>query len=100
MGILQELLKDIPLPKMAGVKQQFDTAQIDDLKAALEQELQQDYFRQSVKPDMEIAIAVGSRGIDRIVELTAVTVAFLKQAGAKPFIVPCMGSHGGATDEG
>lgn len=100
MGILQELLKDIPVPKMAKVKVKFDDAKIDDLDFVLMEKLQREQVVKSIKPGMEIAIAVGSRGLDRIIELTAVTVKFLKSLGAKPFIVPSMGSHGGATAEG
>lgn len=100
MGILQELLKDIPIPKMAKVKVHFDNHQIEDLGSELWAKLQQEHIRQTVKPGMQIAVAVGSRGLDRIVELTAVTVKALKEAGAEPFIVPSMGSHGGATAEG
>ncbi|OIK09031.1 hypothetical protein BIV60_25055 [Bacillus sp. MUM 116] len=100
MGILQELLKDIPVPKMAKVKVKFDNKKIDDLGQALSEKLKRDVITNKIQPGMEIAIAVGSRGLDRIVELTAVTVQFLKGLGAKPFIVPSMGSHGGATAEG
>ncbi|MFZ7946456.1 MULTISPECIES: lactate racemase domain-containing protein [Bacillaceae] len=100
MGILQELLKDIPVPKMAKIRVKFDDKEIADLGAVLKEKLQQEHIRKTVKPGMEIAIAVGSRGLDRIVELTAETVQFLKELGAKPFIVPSMGSHGGATAEG
>ncbi|MGG3280537.1 lactate racemase domain-containing protein [Paenibacillus solani] len=100
MGILQELLRDIPIPKMARVKVHFDNHQIEDLGSELWAKLQQEHIRQTVKPGMQIAVAVGSRGLDRIVELTAVTVKALKEAGAEPFIVPSMGSHGGATAEG
>ncbi|MGN7166402.1 lactate racemase domain-containing protein [Paenibacillus cellulositrophicus] len=100
MGILQELLKDIPIPKMAKVNVRFNDEQIVDLGSELRAKLRQPHIMEKVKPGMEIAIAVGSRGLDRIVELTAVTVKALKDAGAKPFIVPSMGSHGGATAEG
>lgn len=100
MGILQELLKDIPIPKMARVKVNFENSMIEDLGSALWAKLQQEQIQQTIKPGMKIAIAVGSRGLDRIVELTAVTVKALKDAGAEPFIVPSMGSHGGATAEG
>ncbi|MEC0174086.1 lactate racemase domain-containing protein [Paenibacillus favisporus] len=100
MGILQELLKDIPIPKMAKVNVRFNDEQIVDLGSDLGAKLRQAHIMEKVKPGMEIAIAVGSRGLDRIVELTAVTVKALKEAGAKPFIVPSMGSHGGATAEG
>jgi hypothetical protein len=100
VGILQDLLRDIPIPKMAKVKVKFDDRKIDDLASALKEKLQQEHIQTTIQPGMEIAIAVGSRGLDRLVELTAVTVQFLKEMGAKPFIVPSMGSHGGATAEG
>jgi hypothetical protein len=100
MGILQDLLKDIPLPKMAKVKQHFDSSKIDNIEEALIEKLHKDHIVQKIQPGMEIAIAVGSRGMDSLVEVTALTVKFLKELGAKPFIVPSMGSHGGATAEG
>jgi len=100
LSILEELLKDIPIPKMVKVRQNFDSTCIENLEAALRDELNQEKIKSNVKPGMEIAIAVGSRGVDRIVDITAITVKFLKELGAKPFIVPSMGSHGGATAEG
>lgn len=100
MGILENLLKDIPLPKMAKVMQQFDDTKIENLEQEIKEKLQLDSIQKKVKPGMEIALAVGSRGMDRLVEITASTVQFLKDLGAKPFIVPSMGSHGGATAEG
>lgn len=100
MGILQELIKDIPIPKMAKVKVHFDNSKIDDVGSELWAKLQQEHIQQTIKPGMKIAVAVGSRGLDRLVELTAVTIRALKEAGAEPFIVPSMGSHGGATAEG
>jgi hypothetical protein len=98
MGILQELLQDIPVPKMVKVKQTFDKSQVEDVSGTLKAELEK--VKDTVTPGMEIAIAVGSRGVDRIVEITAITVQFLKDLGATPFIVPSMGSHGGATGPG
>ena len=53
-----------------------------------------------IKPGMSIAIAVGSRGVNQIEAITRTTVEFLKELKAEPFIVPSMGSHGGATAEG
>ncbi len=45
----------------------------------------------------DIALAVGSRGIDRLPELVRALVGLIQSSGGKPFIVPAMGSHGGAT---
>ncbi len=53
-----------------------------------------------IKKDSSIAIAVGSRGIDNLPFVVREIVDFVKGQGAKPFIVPAMGSHGGATAEG
>lgn len=100
MGILQELLKDIPIPKLIKVEQEFESFQIDNLSEALQLELNKKDIKAMIHPGMEIAVAVGSRGLDRVVEMTKVTIQFLQSLGAKPFIVPCMGSHGGATAEG
>ncbi len=100
MSILDELLKDIPVPKMMKVRQSFDDTKVDDVDQALNDALQKEEIRKTVKPGMEIAVAVGSRGVDEIVTVTKRTVTFLKELGAKPFIIPSMGSHGGATAEG
>lgn len=100
MGIIEELLKDIPLPNMMKVRQSFDDTKLEDVDSALNEALQKEEIRKTVKPGMEIAVAVGSRGVDQIVNVTKRTVTFLKELGATPFIVPSMGSHGGATAEG
>ncbi len=53
-----------------------------------------------VKPAMRIAVAVGSRGVAELPLIVATVVGELKGLGAAPFIVPAMGSHGGATAAG
>lgn len=100
MDIIQQLLKDIPLPKVMKVRQAFNDEKLDNVDDVLREVLEQERIQKTVKPGMEIAVAVGSRGVDQIVEITARTISFLKELGAKPFIVPSMGSHGGASAEG
>ena len=100
MGILQDLLMEIPVPRMAKVRVSFDNACIKDLARELSDQLNREEIKKLIRPGMEIAVAVGSRGIDRISEITAITIKFLIEMGAIPFIVPSMGSHGGATAEG
>ena len=53
-----------------------------------------------IRDGMRVAIAVGSRGIADIDVVTKTTVNYVKQQGGIPFIIPAMGSHGGATPEG
>ena len=53
-----------------------------------------------IRPRSRIAIAAGSRGIDNLAVLVKEVGAYLKERGAEPFVVPAMGSHGGATADG
>lgn len=53
-----------------------------------------------LKPGMKIALGVGSRGIANLQTIVAATIAILRAAKCEPFIVPAMGSHGGATPKG
>ncbi len=100
MSIVNELLRDVPIPKVVKVAQRFPSSALDDIETALRQELAKDEISRLVKPGMRIALAVGSRGMDRVAVLARVTVGELKKWGAQPFIVPAMGSHGGATAAG
>jgi hypothetical protein len=49
---------------------------------------------------MKIAVGVGSRGISNLHSIVKAVVEVLDTAGARPFLIPAMGSHGGATPEG
>ena len=53
-----------------------------------------------VKPEANIAIAVGSRGIDNLAAIVSTVANYVRARGAHAFVVPAMGSHGGATAEG
>jgi uncharacterized protein (DUF362 family) len=80
---------------MIPVRQKFPASPPLDVRAELRRR-----FRPSVKPGARIAVGAGSRGITNLAAVVAETIAILKDAGATPFIVPAMGSHGGATPEG
>jgi hypothetical protein len=54
----------------------------------------------AIEPGMTVAVGGGSRGLTARVELLRGTIAALHELGAKPFVVPAMGSHGGATADG
>lgn len=53
-----------------------------------------------LRPGMRIAVGVGSRGIANLAEIVMAVFDRIRAAGAEPFIVPAMGSHGGATPSG
>lgn len=100
MGIIQELVKDIPLPRMIKVRQTFPSHEVTDLVRTIKAQFENPEIEKKVKPGMKVAVAVGSRGVARIADVAEAVVAELKRLGACPFVVPCMGSHGGATAEG
>ena len=100
MGIVYEMAQQVRLPRMVKIRQHFDTTYIKDAYAEALKELDQKKIRSTIKPGMRIAITGSSRGIDRQRDLLKAVVDFVKQQGAEPFIVPAMGSHGGATAEG
>lgn len=100
MGILTELLQDVPLPRMIKVRQNFSATEIQDVAGVLRGEIAQAGVTGQIRPGMRIAVAVGSRGVAEIPLIVRVVVEELKKCGAVPFIVPAMGSHGGATAEG
>lgn len=51
-------------------------------------------------PGARIAIAVGSRGVANIARIAKAVAVAVRAQGGEPFIIPAMGSHGGATAEG
>lgn len=87
-------------PKFIRIKQNFHAPVIHDVEGALLAQLQAVQLAARIAPGMRVAITAGSRGIANIAEMIAVLVRQLKMWGAEPFIVPSMGSHGGATAEG
>ncbi len=86
------------LPEWALVRNAMDPAEVVDVAAAVQDALAS--VASSVPAGSRVCLAVGSRGIDRIDEVVRAAVAWLRQAGMDVFIVPAMGSHGGATPEG
>jgi hypothetical protein len=100
MPILSEEARAIALPRMFRVRQVFDAPRVADPAAAVADELARPGIRALVRPGARVAVAVGSRGIRGIDRIVRAAVDGLKAAGAAPFIVPAMGSHGGATAEG
>ncbi len=96
---IQRLLT-VPLPLWMPVRQVFERPVETDVAAAVRRELARPEIRHYINPGQRVALAVGSRGIHNLAAILAAAVQALKEAGCQPFIVPAMGSHGGATAEG
>ena len=100
MPVLLPQDRNIKLPKMLQVRQNFVDDSIDDVASQVSAVMAQEKFSALVHPGQKIAVAVGSRMIDRIQIIVKQLVEELKKLGAEPFIVTAMGSHGGGTAEG
>ncbi|MEM2888966.1 MAG: DUF362 domain-containing protein [Candidatus Bathyarchaeia archaeon] len=90
----------IVLPKMAEVCQNIESRKLDDFVSEIRKEVKKAGLANKIKPGAEIAITAGSRGLAHYPEILATVVDEVKKAGGTPFLVPTMGSHGGATAEG
>ncbi|MHB9026886.1 MAG: nickel pincer cofactor-dependent isomerase, group 22 [Armatimonadota bacterium] len=86
------------LPELTTIRQRFSDEKLTDIPGTLRGQL--DGSGVTLRPGMQVAIAVGSRGIANLRDIVKETVGWVKARGTQPFLVPAMGSHGGATAEG
>ena len=102
MGVIQELLQSTQIPEMVRIRQIFDDTHIpvEQIPEAVKRQLLKTEIVSKIKPGKEIAITVGSRGVANVGLITKSIADFIKEQGATPFVVPAMGSHGGATGKG
>ena len=98
-GVVSHLLADVAIPRMFRAEQVFPREHIapGEIPSVVERELFREPFRSKIRPGMTVAVTAGSRGIANVDIITRAVVDFVKARGAAPFIVPAMGSHGGAT---
>ena len=93
-------VEDVVIPPMARVSQKYDDSHIEDVCGHLRNEMETKVPNHDWYKDKRICLTAGSRGIPFFDELMRTMCDVLKEWGAKPFIIPSMGSHGGATAEG
>ena len=87
-------------PKVAKVRQDLPRPRVGDVGEALREQCEKEEIKSRIDAGMQVAITAGSRGISGIDNILRSLVQIIKDKGATPFIVPAMGSHGGATAEG
>lgn len=88
------------IPRMVKIRQIFDRTRIEDIEGELTSCITASGVLSRVRPGMRVAVTAGSRGINRIPRILKTVIGLLREAGAKPFIIPAMGSHGGGTAQG
>lgn len=97
---LYDVLSSTRIPRMARVRQLFDAAEITDPEEAVRRELLRPELIRTINPGMNIAVTAGSRGIHNHGRIIKAVVDIIKERGANPFVIPAMGSHGGANAKG
>jgi hypothetical protein len=90
----------VEFPKVVRVRQKFPRPRVENVRTTLQEQLGREEISSTIKPGMSVALTAGSRGVARIDTILRSLVQILRDMGAEPFIVPSMGSHGGATAEG
>ncbi|MEM9656971.1 MAG: DUF2088 domain-containing protein [Planctomycetota bacterium] len=83
--------------KLYRIRQQLVSNPIADVVADVRRQLDQ---HDLPEPQGDLAITAGSRGIANIPVITKAAGQWIRERGGRPFIVPCMGSHNGATADG
>jgi len=92
------LLKASTMPRMFAVQQNFPATQPLDIPATVQSEIAR--LSDRLQSGHRVAVTVGSRGIANLAQIVRAVLDEIKATGAEPFIIPAMGSHGGATPEG
>ncbi len=87
-------------PRMVTIRQELPRDSLPDPGAELDRQLDNAGIDDRFGSGRRIAVAVGSRTIDKLAEVVSRLVERLQALQCDVFIVPAMGSHGGATAEG
>lgn len=102
MSGITELVAHTKIPRFVRVYQDFPHNGLGQAQIAeiLEKGFAAPEIRERIKPGMRICITCGSRGVSNYLFVVKYLADKLKEMGAKPFLIPAMGSHGGAVAEG
>jgi hypothetical protein len=87
-------------PQFFRIRQTFERPRVEDVATEVQRQLARLDLRRQINPGQSVAITAGSRGIANIAAIIKAMADHVKGLGARPFIVPAMGSHGGGTAEG
>lgn len=102
MSGITKLIDHITLPRFVRAHQIFEHNELteEQIGQRLKAGLENPEIVGKIKPGMRVCITCGSRGISNMPFVTKSLVEYVKSLGAEPFLIPAMGSHGGATAEG
>ena len=96
--LAEELYGNRALPRVVPVRQRIDSPRLADVEGAAVAAV--DRVVATTARRGPIAVGIGSRGITNLDRIARAVIGRLREAGFEPFVVPAMGSHGGATAAG
>lgn len=100
MEIYESLLNEVKIPEFIEVEQEMNSEYIENIEGSVYDALQRKGTIDTIIPGSSVGIAVGSREISNISTIVRCVCDAVKAVGGRPFIIPAMGSHGGASAEG
>ncbi|MBA2776337.1 MAG: DUF2088 domain-containing protein [Chloroflexia bacterium] len=95
-----DVFSQTALPRWARFRQHLNDEEVDSIHEAIAREFAKPDIGSAIEPGSRVVLTAGSRGIDRIAEVLKAAVEQVRARGGEPFVIPAMGSHGGATPEG
>ena len=87
-------------PRWIKVSQELDRKRDEDPVQTVREQARAVGEALEINDGDRIAITAGSRSISNLVGITMAVIDYIKSRGGAPFLVPAMGSHGGATADG
>jgi len=95
-----DVFSQTALPRWARFRQHLNDEEVDSIHETIAREFAKPDIGSAIEPGSRVVLTAGSRGIDRIAEVLKAAVEQVRARGGEPFVIPAMGSHGGATPEG
>ena len=93
-------IDQIKFPEMIQIKQNVPDIHLTNIFETVKRQIAKTKFNKKIKEGSKVAIALGSRNIDKLTDVVSAIITEVKKIGGIPFIVPAMGSHGGGTADG
>jgi hypothetical protein len=87
-------------PPLHVIDQNFETVERAKAELSVARELERTNLLGPVVAGQTVIITAGSRGVDSMAMVLRSLAGSVKARGAKPVILPAMGSHGGGTAQG
>ncbi len=100
MGVVYDLLKDVEIPRFVKVTNHLEDVHVPDVVQAVRDALNREGTLDRLQPGKTVCMSAPSREVANIVVILRTLAEEFRKVGCIPYVVPGMGSHGGATAEG